>query len=257
MKKILLLLTITIVVFNVKAQTKSTGVVNLTTGMTAKLDLDNSTATASLTLTGPSDRWFALEFGSFANGDGMTPGNDIVYYNGTTLIDAVHNGVGSAPSMDANNWTVLSNTMAAGTRTIMATRSFNTSSTSDYAFVFGNTSIDFSYAFKNSATYNFTYHGGARNRGYAIDVPFTSTLGTDDFEQKNIVFYPNPTSSSFSIQSALEIKFINIYDTNGKKVMTFKNQKEILELSSLQNGIYYVEIIDIENKIQIKKIIKK
>ena len=53
------------------AQQKTTGDITLSTNMTVNLTLNNTTSKATLTLTGPSDRWFALQIGSFAVGDGM------------------------------------------------------------------------------------------------------------------------------------------------------------------------------------------
>lgn len=181
MRKTLLLISLLIPFLSVKGQTKSTGVVTLpVSGMTAKLDLNNTNSVATLTLTGPSDRWFALQFGSFANGDGMKAGEDVVYYNGTTLIDAVHNGVGSTPTTDTNNWTVTSNTTNLGTRTIIATRAFNTGNANDYTFVYANSTIDFACAKMGSASFTLAYHGGT-NRGYAIDVPISTALSTEAF----------------------------------------------------------------------------
>lgn len=255
MKKTLLLFVLSFAFFTAKSQTKSTGVVNLMTGMTAKLDLNNTNTTATLTLTGPSDRWFALQFGDFVNGSGMQAGEDVVYFNGTTLVDAVHNGIGSAPSPDTNNWTVTSNTIASGTRTIVATRAFNTSDANDYTFVYANSSIDFAYAKMSSASFSLAYHGGG-NRGYVIDTAFT-TLGVDNFEQNKIAFYPNPASSSFSIRSTIDIKSVTIFDTTGKKVASFSNQKEVIDISNLKTGIYFVEILNSDNKTFTEKLIKK
>lgn len=258
MKKTLLLLA-AITFFSSQGQTKSTGVVNLTTGLTAKLDLNNTTSTATLTLTGPSDRWFALQFGSFASGAGMQAGKDVVYYVGGTgtsaLIDAVHNGVGIQPSTDTNNWTTTSNTIVGSTRTIVATRAFNTSDSNDYTFVYANSSIDFAYAKMSSATFTLQYHGGG-NRGYAIDVPF-ATLGIDGFEKSKISFSPNPTNNSFSIQSDDAIKSVRIYDTTGKQVSSFEHKKESIDISNLPAGIYFVEVENVENKVFTEKIIKK
>lgn len=255
MKKTLLLTIMSFAFFTGQSQTKSTGIVNLTTGMTAKLDLNSANTTATLTLTGPSDRWFALQFGSFTNGAGMQSGEDVVYFNGTTLIDAVHNGVGSSPSPDTNNWTVTSNTVASGTRTIIANRAFNTSDSNDYTFVFTNNSIDFAYAKMSSASFNLAYHG-AGNRGYMIDVPF-SALGLNDFEKNTIVFYPNPAHDFFNIQSVEEIKSVIIFDTTGKNVASFNNQKERIDISNLKSGIYFIEILNSENKTLTEKLIKK
>jgi Secretion system C-terminal sorting domain/Ig-like domain CHU_C associated len=172
MKKLLLIAALLLSAVGLQAQSKSTGVVNLLAGMTAKLDLNNTTSTATLTFTGPSDRWYALQFGSCVQGDGMVAGKDVVYYNGTTLVDAVHNGVGVTPSNDpTNNWTVTSNTVAGTTRTIVATRAFNTGDGNDYTFVYANADIDFAYSRSASASFSLAYH--QNNRGYAINKPFS------------------------------------------------------------------------------------
>jgi len=254
MKKTLLIFAVFTAIFSSQAQTKTTGVVNLLAGMTAKLDLDSATSQATLTLTGPSDRWFALQFGSFANGGGMQSGQDVVYFNGTTLIDAVHNGIGSAPSPDTNNWSVSSNNVVSGTRTIIATRAFNTGDTNDYIFVYANASIDFAFSRMSSASFELAYHGG--NRGYVIDVPFT-TLGVNDLKQSKIALYPNPVKNTFNIQSDDEINSVIVYDTTGKKVADFSNKKESLDISHLPNGLYFIEIQNSENKFFTEKLLKK
>ncbi len=256
MKKRLLLVSLSLFAMAVQAQVKSTGTVNLLSGMTAKLDLDSATSQATLTLTGPSDRWFALQFGSFANGQGMQAGLDVVYFNGTTLIDATHNGVGVAPSADTNNWTTVTNTVASGTRTIVATRSFAGGS-GDYAFVYANTTIDFAFAKMGSASFSLAYHGGS-NRGYQIDVPINTSLGVDDIEaNKKIALYPNPTNNAFSIQTSDEIKSVLIYDANGRKVAGFSNQKELLDISKLETGLYFVEVENSANEVSIERLVKK
>lgn len=257
MKKTLLLVSLGLFCLTAQAQTKSTGTVALQAGMTGKLDLNNTTSTATLTLTGPSDRWFALQFGSFADGQGMEAGMDVVYYNGTTLVDAVHNGVGSAPSADTNNWTVTSNTVATGTRTIVATRAFSTGSSGDYTFVYADGTIDFAFAKMGSATFSLAYHG-AGNRGYQINVPITTALGVDDIDfSKKIALYPNPANSRFSIKTDDEIKSVVIYDATGKLVSKFADQKELLDISSLQTGLYFVEIQNTNNEVSIERLVKK
>ena len=50
------------------AQQKTTGAIAASNNLTASLTLDNGTQQVLLTLTGPNDRWFALQFGSFDGG---------------------------------------------------------------------------------------------------------------------------------------------------------------------------------------------
>lgn len=167
MKKILLLTTLLLGAAGLHAQSKATAAVSLTTGMTAKLELNSTTSTATLTFTGPSDRWFALQIGSFTNSGGMQDGADLVYWNGTTLVDANQNGVGITPSIDAvNDWTS-SSTVSGTTRTIVATRAFNTGSNDDFTFVYSDINIDFAWAKASSATNTINAHG--TNRGYSLN----------------------------------------------------------------------------------------
>lgn len=182
MKRILLLTALLLGTVAMRAQSKATATVNLLTGMTAKLELNNTTTTATLTLTGPSDRWFGLQIGSFGNSGGMQEGSDVVYFNGTTLVDAYQNGVGAIPSADTNNWTMSSNTVAGSTRTVVATRAFNTGSTDDYTIVYADPNIDFAYARALTATYAMLSHGS--NFGYSLNNIF------------NCVAPPAPTATA-------------------------------------------------------------
>lgn len=170
MKKLLLTVVLIASAGGAFAQSKTTGTVALTTGMSAKLDLNNDTSTATLTLTGPQDRWLALQFGSFGSSGGMQDGTDVVYYNGTTLIDANQNGIGSAPSTDTNDWTVSSNSVTGTTRTIVATRAF-AGGTGDFTFNYADANIDFAWARGSSASFTLSNHGG--NRGYQLNKTFS------------------------------------------------------------------------------------
>lgn len=181
MKKLLLLTALLAGAAGTYAQSKATAVVSLTTGMTAKLELNSATSTATLTFTGPSDRWFALQLGSFTGTGGMQEGADVVYWNGTTLVDAVHNGVGAVPTVDTNDWTS-SSTVSGTTRTIVATRAFNTGSSDDYTIVYADANIDFAWAKASSATNTINNHGG--NRGYDLNNAYTC------------IAPPEPTSSA-------------------------------------------------------------
>lgn len=227
------------------AQQKSTGNIALSTNMTANLTLNNSTSKATLTLTGPSDRWFALQFGSFAFGDGMAAGQDFVYADGTTLVDGRQTGYGSFPSTDSSNdWSVTSNIVTSGVRTITAERNFSTGDANDYTFNYANTSIDFVWARRSSAGYGLNNHGGA-NRGYQIGVSL-STLGIEDFSLNASSIYPNPSNGVFNVETKTGLDKINVYSQTGSLLKAIqikdKSNNTELDLKDLQKGFYLIEL---------------
>ena len=85
-----------------------------------------------------------------------------------------------------------------------------------------------------------------------------STLGLSESEEKNnISIYPNPTTDYLYIKSDLDIKDIQISDLNGRIINNLEFQDNKMNLASLQTGIYFAKISDINGKILTKKIVKK
>ena len=78
MKKTLLILFLTTSI-SLFAQSFSTGTQTLLSGLTANINIDADTEITTLTLTGPSNAWFAIGFGNSDMG-----GTDI-YDNGSTF----------------------------------------------------------------------------------------------------------------------------------------------------------------------------
>ena len=257
MKKATILL-LTLLTFAGFAQTKSTGEVSLSTNVKATLELNNTTTTAKLTLVGPNDRWFALQFGSFnggPNGGGMALGQDVVYWNNTTLVDAVHQGEGETPEPDTNNWTLVSNTNnspSTGLRTIVFTRPFSTGDgTNDYTFNYANANIDFAWARKSgTGGYTLSSHGES-NRGYSVNVPFT-VLGVEDFSLNASAVYPNPSKGNFTVKSKTTLDRINIYSQAGSFVKTVEVSAGATEVEvdaeGLSVGVYLVELQNASEK---------
>lgn len=233
------------------AQEKSTGLLNLSSDFTAELVLNNSNATVTLQLTGPNDRWFAFQFGSFEGG--MQTGTDVVYWNNVELVDAVHNGVNFAPSPDSSNdWVLVSNennSPSAGLRSLVYTRTFDTGDTNDYVFSFNDSTLDIAWAKSSSPNFTLNYHGPL-NRDVLIDTNL-QTLGVENSTIFESVVFPNPASDYIEIKSKVELLQINVYNQIGTYVKSFKigEQKEVtLDVSDLQTGIYFFEIENITNK---------
>lgn len=234
----------TLLSLGVFAQQKSTGTLTFVTGLQANLTLNSATSTATIVLSGPSDRWFACKFGSFTTG--MQATNDVVYYNGTTLVDATQTGGG--PTNDATqNWTVTGNTVSGSTRTITATRAFSTGDSNDFTFVFANTTIDMAASHGPTAgSYALEYHGGNRNK--FIDTPINSTLGVEKYSLDNAQVYPNPSKGDFTVKSEIYFSKVNVYTQTGAFVRTVEveNNEDNVEIniSGLSTGVYLLEIVN-------------
>jgi hypothetical protein len=165
MKNSLIFFTLLLLSFiTLQAQTYTTGIVNLsnTSGlaMTAKIDVGTQ---VTLTLTGPAGRWFALGF----DASSMSSGTDVVGVHSAGTLSAFDcNLIGfTAPATDAQqNWTITSDVVSAGTRTIIATRALNTGDANDYVFPSAPTFISLIWARSGSASFSYSNHGGS-NRG--------------------------------------------------------------------------------------------
>lgn len=239
---------------------KTTGVKTLgSVGMTAKLDLDNTLSIVTLTLTGPSDRWFSI--GLNATQMTSSPYADLIVCNSaTTIKDAYLTGRSNPISDPTQNWTLTSNTVASGVRTIVATRPLNSGeATYDYAFNYNTiTSINVIYARNPTASYSYAGGHTTATRG-STTMTFT-TLGTTEFSfSDKINVYPNPSTGFFSISkdNAVSITKIRVFDMNAKLLKEIDTNEPFqttdVNLTGLSKGIYFMEISNNEDK-TVKKI---
>lgn len=258
MKKVLLALSVVFANFAMAQFT--TGTVNLgSTGMTVKLDTSSTLAT--LTLTGSDTAYLGIGFGGTGSSGGMASGVDGFIHNSlsttNTNLDYTFAGVGSTPNADATqDWTVTSNTVAAGTRTIVATRSLAGGS-GDTAFTNSNSTINIFFAKGPSTTLASNYHGGS-NRGYAM-LTRSALLGTSDLamENKKVSLYPNPAKETVSFKNADKIKSVDIYESTGRKIKTIKVDGADINVADLKSGNYYFEITLKDGSLSYEKLIKE
>jgi hypothetical protein len=84
-----------------------------------------------------------------------------------------------------------------------------------------------------------------------------ATASADTFNTSNVKLYPNPTSTSLTIEAKNAIESISIYNVLGQEVMS-KNPMSnsmTMDVSNLQNGLYFVNST-IEGKTSTTKFIK-
>ena len=89
---------------------------------------------------------------------------------------------------------------------------------------------------------------------------FVGTVSGINIENQGIKFFPNPVISNITIQnSENDINIVEIADLLGKVHVSFFTEDEsdiCIDLSNLQNGIYFLKISDNKNKQRTTKIIK-
>jgi hypothetical protein len=84
-----------------------------------------------------------------------------------------------------------------------------------------------------------------------------ATASADTFNTSNVRLYPNPTSTSLTIEAKDAIESIAIYNVLGQEVIS-KNPMSntmTLDVSNLQNGLYFVNTT-IDGKTATTKFIK-
>jgi Flp pilus assembly pilin Flp len=86
------------------------------------------------------------------------------------------------------------------------------------------------------------------DRGRVRVYDLSSILASDNFILKNFSIYPNPASENVSIvlENNLQLERVNIYNSLGQLIRT--ENKNIIDVVSLESGSYYFEIITNQGK---------
>ncbi len=102
---------------------------------------------------------------------------------------------------------------------------------------------------------------------YGSYTPFTtancSVLSTDNFENNKLQLYPNPATDEINVQlqDTTSNYKVAIYNALGSLVYENNNQlsnaNNTINIGQLNSGIYFVKIIDSEDKVYQKRFLKK
>ena len=250
MKKITFLMAL-IAACTMQAQV-TTGVINFATGYTGEITIDTSDVT--VTLIGPDDLWLGLGFGV----DSMTTGGDVITHDASGFNDRQFLGVGTEPSPDTQDWTVVSNNVMSGVRQLTVTRPLAGSDASDFTFDENASSILLVWA-HGDGTDNFSYHG-ANNRN-AIVAALNPILSVDDNSlANNLKIFPVPATDLVTVSLTdfdNEKATIQLYSMLGQQVqeLTVSEKSTIIDISTLPSGVYLVNV-STTNGFASKKIIK-
>ena len=248
------------------SQSYTTGVMSFanTSGIPYTVKIDVNTTTTTLTMTGPEFRWLGVGFGVQT----MTAGGDVVIYDGTTLTDR-HYGypgqpegelaTGIPPTEDnegERDWTVVSNNVASGVRTLVSTRLNNTSNPNDYVFSASATTIDLVWALARFDNDPLIWHG-IENVGITMQ---GLTLSEDTIEANDFKISPNPAKNNFTLELGTfnNNSVVEIYDVLGKKVLNRKINAiaTTFDISNWNSGLYIIKISS-EKSVVMKRFVKQ
>jgi PKD repeat protein len=134
-----------------------------------------SASTLTISFAGPSDRWIAIGFGT------AMPNTDALIYSVGQSVSPhplgwndyyISSYSGSGVANDAiQNWTILSNNVASGQRTVVATRTLNTGDANDAVIQYTAAALSVVWARSSSPDYTIAYHGST-NRANNISLPW-------------------------------------------------------------------------------------
>ncbi|RYH72893.1 T9SS type A sorting domain-containing protein [Flavobacteriaceae bacterium 144Ye] len=246
------------------SQTYSTGMMELSTtpGLEYSAQIDVTTDEVTLTLIGPSDRWLGLGFDAVS----MTSGRDVVIFDGTDLTDR-HFGypgqpndepaIGFTPTLDERqDWTIMSNNVTSGVRTLVATRDRDTGNVNDYVFTTSTSSINLVWARGFESSFVLDYHGFS-NRGITME---SFTLSNEEVVATEFSIAPNPAKSRFNISVPRMdgVVKMEVFDVLGKKIYTKElNQlSTTIDISKWNSGVYLVRLAT-KNNISTKRFVKQ
>lgn len=248
------------IAFSGFSQTYTTGTVSLssTVNFTVQFDIDTTDDTISMTMVGDSDVWLGVAPG-VAQGNGMgNLGDDTIIFSDDGLEDRnMPSGTGQ-PNLDSQqDWSVVSNDVANGIRTIVANRALTTGDSNDYVFPESETSFPLLWAFGNNSL-DLSYHGSGRG-GTVVN----TTLSNAAFEVAKLSFdvFPNPSSDelniSFSSHQIPENSNLEIYNTLGKRLFSqpVSDLNTKINVSNWNTGIYLIKVSN-GGSVQTKRFIK-
>jgi hypothetical protein len=120
----------------------------------------------------------------------------------------------------------------------------------------------------NGATFDFGLNihieqcpNGGRDQ--SVELPNAETISTKIIdlskEYRTFEIFPNPTTGIFDIQAQAEIKSTTVKDSYGRDLITFTHsisQSSQIDISSLPEGIYLIEVVFVDGGKRIKRLVK-
>ena len=104
---------------------------------------------------------------------------------------------------------------------------------------------------------DYVYQQSGTESGYAKVYDLSElVLSINDFSTSKYIIYPNPAKETIQIVDYNKIKDLMIFDSLGRLVLRSSDILKTIDISTLQRGVYYVNLLDLNNKRLTIKMIK-
>ena len=110
---------------------------------------------------------------------------------------------------------------------------------------------------------DFAYKGDRDSELYIISslgeqiVPIIDnyTVGLEENNALNVELYPNPVNNVLTVKGDNIVK-VAIFNALGQEIVAVENRNEI-DVTSLNNGLYFVRVTDVNGNVSVNKIVKE
>ncbi len=96
--------------------------------------------------------------------------------------------------------------------------------------------------------------GNIFEKRFEITVKKVST-SSETVRIEEFLIFPNPASISIFIKGVNDLELYNIFDISGNKILMSNKYNNGIDVNFLQNGIYFLEVINSTGKRGIQKFV--
>jgi hypothetical protein len=105
---------------------------------------------------------------------------------------------------------------------------------------------------KDRSMFLFTHGRGM----YYLNLKDYLTPTSEILEKTDIQIFPNPASNVLNITSKAPLSMVQVFDLNGREIMTENKSVAQLNISALPTGVYFVRVFDANGRFATLKFVK-
>ena len=88
-----------------------------------------------------------------------------------------------------------------------------------------------------------------------VSIIWNCTIGLEENNALKVELYPNPVNNVLTVKGDNIVK-VAIFNALGQEIVTVENRNEI-DVTSLNNGLYFVRVTDVNGNVSVNKIVKE